>query len=210
MAGCSTTVPINTPLGPKIEQPEPIPTRVSLFVCPTYGDVVVRYSFGEVSLVLKDESIVLPQVEAASGSKYSDQGNLFWEKSSEAQIAIHGAPDETCPSDSERAPWVDAWLRGVSFRAQGVLQNWWIEILEGDHVTFGLDGGAHLVRGPAEPPSLEKGRRVYTVDSDEGKLTVAIAPDPCNLPDQKARFPNTVFVTLHDETYTGCGKPAER
>lgn len=210
-AGCSTTVPINTPLGgPKPQPTEPIPTRVSLYTCPTYDDVVVRYSFGEVTLVLRDESIILPQVEAASGSKYSDQGDLFWEKTPEAQIAIHGAMTETCMSNSDRAPWVDAWLRGVSFRGQGTIANWWVEILDGDHITFGLNDGAHLVRGPAEPPILENGRRVYHVDSDEGKLTVAIAPEFCTLPGQKTRYPDTVFVTLHDETYTGCGRPAER
>jgi len=210
VAGCSTTVPINTPLGPKPEPAEPIPTRVSLYACPTYGDVVVRYSFGEVALVLKDETIVLPQVEAASGSKYSDQGDLFWEKTPEAQIAIHGAPMETCQGEPERAPWVDAWLRGVSFRGQGVITNWWVEILDGDHITLGLKGGTHLVRGPAEPPTLEDGSRVYHADSDEGRLVVAIAPKFCTLPGQKTRYPDTVSVTLHDETYTGCGQPAER
>jgi membrane-bound inhibitor of C-type lysozyme len=210
-AGCSTTVPINTPLGgPKPKPAEPISTRVSLYACPTYGDVIIRYSFGEVALVLKDETIVLPQVEAASGSKYSDEGNLFWEKSPEAQISLHASPTETCMNEPDRAAWVDAWLRGVSFRAQGTLTNWWVEILDGDHITLGLDGGAHRVTAPAEPPSLEQGRRVYRADSDEGKLTITISPEFCTLPGEKTRYPATVSVTLHDETYTGCGRPAER
>ena len=217
-AGCQATNPIDRPQPPErtiataVKAPEEasIPNRIALYKCPTYGDILVRYSFGEVSLVLKNRVIVLPQAVAASGTRFTENGNLFWEKTPHAQVSLDGKSVEECNLDSERAAWVDAWRRGVSFRAQGTKPAWWVEVLDGDHITLAIDDGTHIVRGPAEPPTLKDGARYYESDSDEGKLTVSIAPKACKIPGVSMDFPNTVTVTLHDTTYKGCGEPADR
>jgi membrane-bound inhibitor of C-type lysozyme/uncharacterized membrane protein len=215
-SGCGATVPVNTaPASARAQTeaqiaPEATRTRIGLYECPTYGDVVVHYNFGEVTLILKNETYVLPQTVAASGTKFSDQGNLFWEKTPEAMVALGGKLQETCKSDPDRAAWVDAWRRGVSFRGQGTDPAWWVDILDGDHITLGLDDGTYLVHGPAEQPTLEKGSRVYHSDSDEGKLTVTIAPLKCKIDNEPGEYPSTVTVTLRDTSYEGCGEAAER
>ena len=217
-AGCQATTSVDKPQAPgrtittAVKAPEEasIPNRVALYECPIHGDVLVRYSFGEVTLVLKDRSIVLPQAVAASGTRFTENGNLFWEKTPHAQVSLDGKAVEECTLDSARAPWVDAWRRGVSFRAQGTTPAWWAEVLDGDHITLAIEDGTHIIRGPAEPPILKDGARYYESDSDEGKLTVSIAPKACKISGLDMNFPNTVTVTLHDMTYTGCGKPAER
>ena len=217
-AGCQATVPIGKPAEPdstitsavKAPEEQPVTTPIALYECPTYGDIVVRYAFGEVSLVLKNRTITLPQAVAASGTRFTENGDLFWEKTPHAQVSLDGKAVEECTLNSQRAAWVDAWRRGVSFRGQGTNPAWWIEILEGDHVTLGLEDGTHIIRGPAEPPTLKDGARYYESDSDEGKLTVSIAPKACKIPGLDMDFPNTVTVVINQVTFKGCGKPAER
>lgn len=190
--------------------PQELRTRVSLYECPSYGDIVVHYNFGEVTLILKDETFVLPQAPAASGTKYSDKGNMFWEKTPEAMVILDGKPQEMCRSNSERASWVDAWRRGVSFRAQGTDPAWWVDILDGDHITLGLEDGDNIVHAPADPPKPENGSRVYQSDSDSGKLTVTITPGACRIGNSATEYPDMVTVKLRDATYSGCGTPADR
>ena len=217
-AGCQATVPIDKAPAPdstitsavKAPEDQPVTTPIALYECPTYGDIVVRYNFGEVSLVLKNRTITLPQTVAASGTRYADKDDLFWEKTPHAQVSLDGKVVEECSLDTARAAWVDAWRRGVSFRGQGTKPAWWVEILDGDHITLGLEDGTHIVRGPAEPPTLKDGARYYDTDSDEGKLTVSIAPKACKIPGLDMDFPNTVTVVINQVTFKGCGKPAER
>lgn len=214
--GCRSSIPLNKPktdnrAAAATAAPEeaPVSTPIALYVCPTYGDIIVHYSFGEVSLVLKDKTVVLPQTPAADGSRYANKGNMFWEKTPTAQVSLDGRKTEMCKRDSEHAAWVDAWRRGVSFRAQGTKPAWWVDILDGDHITLTLAEINDIVRAPANPPSLKDGSRVYESNSDEGKLTIAIAPKSCKIPGNSMDFPNTVTVKLHDKTYKGCGESAQ-
>jgi len=213
-AGCAKTVNTAPPSAKAQTEaqtaPQDLRTRIELFDCPSYGEVVVHYSFGEVTLILKDRTLVLPQTPAAAGSKYGDEGNLFWEKAPDAMVALVGKPQETCRNDPARAAWVDAWRRGVSYRAEGTDPAWWVDILDGDHITLGLHDGDDIVRAPANPPKRENGNRVYESDSDDGKLIVTITPGKCRIRREPIVYPDTVTVQLRDAMFAGCGKPAER
>jgi membrane-bound inhibitor of C-type lysozyme len=64
------------------------------FSCPggeTIEAVFSGDSTGEVTVTLPDqEAMVLPQVEAASGAKYSDGTTTFWSKGDEALVEVNG------------------------------------------------------------------------------------------------------------------------
>lgn len=63
------------------------------FACESGETIQAAFSAtpgGEVELVLPEQEVSLPQVEAASGAKYSDGTVTFWEKGGEALVEVDG------------------------------------------------------------------------------------------------------------------------
>lgn len=62
------------------------------FVCPdgTEIDAVFDNAAGTVTISLPDDTLTLPQVESASGAKYSDGTTVFWNKGDEAFVEVDG------------------------------------------------------------------------------------------------------------------------
>lgn len=77
--------------------------RTLVFAC---GDVefLVRMGPGEVELVLPDRTVRLPQVAAASGTKYQEGHNLFWNRGNEARIEVEGKVYPACTRQPDREP----------------------------------------------------------------------------------------------------------
>jgi putative lipoprotein len=73
----------------------PPPSRTVVFACDE-GEFLVRTSPGQVELVLPDRTLVLPQVSAASGAKYQEGRNLFWNRGNEARIEVEGKVYPAC------------------------------------------------------------------------------------------------------------------
>jgi heat shock protein HslJ/uncharacterized lipoprotein YbaY len=71
------------------------PSSTLVFVCAA-GEFPVRMSPGQAELVLRDRTLVLPRVPAASGAKYQEGQNLFWTKGNEAWIEIDGKVHTGC------------------------------------------------------------------------------------------------------------------
>ena len=62
------------------------------FVCPdgTSIDAAFDNAAGTVTITLPDQVLTLPQVEAASGARYSNDTTTFWNKGDEAMVEVNG------------------------------------------------------------------------------------------------------------------------
>lgn len=80
--------------GPSEDMTETTEDNVAVFTCPGGETIeaVFPAEMGEdVTVTLPgQEAMTLPQVEAASGAKYSDGSTTFWEKGGEALVEVDG------------------------------------------------------------------------------------------------------------------------
>ena len=74
--------------------------KTLVFDCEGF-EVVVRTGPGELMLYLPGREVVLPQVRAASGVKYADNGILFWMKGDGALFELDGVRHGSCQRTPE-------------------------------------------------------------------------------------------------------------
>ena len=62
------------------------------FVCPDGTSIDVEFDNGArtATVALPEGTVTLPQVESASGARYSDGTTTFWNKGNEATIEVDG------------------------------------------------------------------------------------------------------------------------
>lgn len=110
-----------------------------------------------------------------------------------------------CRSNPAEAPWQEAKLRGVEFRATGDQPDWVLEYDEGIALTF--------VAGPDMPPVTAIPRRVVannndrmTIEASDGARDVVVAVERavCNGPSGVTTA--KVSVTIEHHTFSGCGR----
>jgi membrane-bound inhibitor of C-type lysozyme len=77
--------------------------KTLVFECEGF-ELVVRTGSSEITLYLPGRVAVLPQVRAASGVKYADNGILFWMKGSVALFELDGIRHGKCQRTSVREP----------------------------------------------------------------------------------------------------------
>jgi membrane-bound inhibitor of C-type lysozyme len=65
---------------------------LATFVCPDGTEIPAEFdnAAGTVTITLSGESLTLPRAESASGARYSDGSNNFWNKGDEALVEVDG------------------------------------------------------------------------------------------------------------------------
>jgi len=159
-------------------------------------------------LFLPDGTVELPQVEAASGAKYSDGVTTFWSMGQEAMLSRGDAPPETYTNNPARAVWEHAKLDGVDFRAVGNEPGWVLLVREGQEIQLRLQARTepYLFPAPAPVTDPEAGRTTYTVTQDGHTLEVELSRGPCSDTMVDATYETAVRVVLDGQEYTGCGR----
>ncbi len=182
------------------------PRRTLVYECAGF-DVVVRQGSGEVTLYLPERTVVAPQVEAASGAKYADGDVVFWSTGDEATLDVGGRSFGACRLAPERAPWEDARLRGVTFRAVGNEPGWFVEI-DPQRVVFTGDYGETVVTSPAFEPRVDAstGRTTYHAVTTAHDLEIVVDDRPCTDDMSGQEHPTTVVVRLNGKMFRGCGR----
>jgi len=179
--------------------------RTLVYEC---GDMefITRVGPGEMAIWLEDRYLVLPQVRAASGSKYQEADVVFWSKGDEALVEVAGRTYRDCRLNPARAPWEDARRRGVDFRAVGNEPGWHLEIREDDSLLFVGDYGASKLR--FTDISRESGGEqvFYTAIQGANTLRVTVVESECNDSMSGESFPFAVMVQINDRSYQGCGR----
>ena len=160
-------------------------------------------------LFLPSGTVSLPQVEAASGAKYSDGSIVFWSKGESAMLDGVAASRLNCENDRYQAIWEDAKLRGADFRGTGNEPGWFLEIGPGNAILLVSDYGSARHEFAPRDVSVEPGASKTTYSAARGETTLKIVLEgkPCTDSMRGDAFETTVRLTLNGRQLNGCGKP---
>ncbi len=204
--GCAHTNPGNT-VETEIPAAE---TEAQTFVyeCPDDFSFVARTETGKIWLFLPGKTIDLPQVQSASGTKYSNGDDTFWSKADEALVETGNVKYTGCRNNRARAIWEHAKLNGVDFRALGNEPGWYMEISNKRDILLVTDYGQQTYRFTSSSIKPEPDIRTttYSASSSDGMIEVVIKVDPCHDSMSGEAFSATVSILINDKRYTGCGK----
>ncbi|MFC6671405.1 MliC family protein [Marinobacterium aestuariivivens] len=179
--------------------------RTFLYECDGV-DAVIRTELDGALLQLPDRELRLRQVPTASGARYEGAGLLFWSKGDEAMLEVAGEPRRQCVANPRRAPWAEAAMRGVDFRAIGNEPGWHLEVDDGKRIQLVTDYGERTIYTPAPAPRFEAGIVHYDIDTEAHRLKVEIEPVACQDSMSGEAFEARVSVTLDGDRYLGCGR----
>ncbi len=203
--------------GPDAGGMTPLPTgRILVYGCDAPGGeaftFAVRPGPGEVGIELPERfgrrSLALPQVRAASGSRFEGDGVLFWVSGEHVRLDVEGQTFGPCAERPEGAAGQAAQDRGVAFRAVGREPGWTLEIISEQHVRFTYNLGKREVFAPVMDLAVDEatGRTTYYAVNEAHRLRVVIEDRACTDVMSGEAFETTVAVTLDGKTYHGCGR----
>jgi putative lipoprotein len=122
------------------------------------------------------------------------------------EIAPSVRNPEICEAEASQ-PWVDACIRGVTYRAVGQEPGWVLEIGPQRIMLLETDYGEHRHEGVLNPPDREGRRLSYTASAGGASVTITIEEEPCQDIMSGEAFPTSVSVTVDDRQLDGCGRP---
>ena len=169
--------------------------------------VTVRPGDSELTLILADREIILPQVTAASGARYAADGNGFWGKGINSGLLTLDGEDTPCRLNRPATPWVDARARGAVFRGIGQEPGWHLEI-HPERIVMVYQYGERRVVTPNLGQSNDPDRplRRWQATTEAHTLLVEIEDRACTDVMSGEIFPAMITATLDGRAYTGCGR----
>ena len=159
-----------------------------------------------VSVELHEGARKLPQVESASGAKYSDGSITFWNKGEAATWERTGTSAVDCRLDRFQSLLADARERGVVFRGTGNEPGWHAEIGRDGHLLFVNKYGQErheFARSRLDDGSAH-GIWVYQADLGEQRLRITVSKEPCTDDMSGQAFDHRMVVKHGGQTYNGC------
>lgn len=230
LAACGRSDAPQSPPPPAAEAPSATPTEAAqdigevLAESPDVGtfhfeayaydcdglQVVVRPGDRELALTLPDRTLLLSQVEAASGAKYAAGEDGFWGKGMNSGILTLDGKEIPCQLNRRETPWVDARVRGAVFRGIGVEPGWHLEI-HPERIVFVFQYGAQraVVPNAGVRPDPDRPVRRWQAVTEAHELAVTVEDRACTDTMSDDIFPATVNVTLDGRDYSGCGRDLE-
>lgn len=206
LSGCADTSTVNdAQTGIPVAEIEPL---TFVYECPDDFSFVARIETGKAWLFLPGNTIDLPQVPSASGTRYSNGSDTFWSKGDEALIETSDNKHTSCRNNRARAIWEHAKLNGVDFRALGNEPGWYMEISNKHDILLVTDYGQHTFRFTSAVIKTEPLNRtsIYNASNDDSMIEAVIKGDPCRDSMSGEAFSATVSIVINDKHYSGCGK----
>lgn len=221
-----------TPAAQSAQSAQPVGRR-DVWVCGDGFRFGVETRGDSVVLALPTSVATLPQVRAASGTRYAAGGLVFWSKGATAELGPDSdpAPGATpsarpavasrtdCQRTATSSPWQEAELLGVAFRALGQEPFWLLDVLPGTALRLSEpDRGTRVAAPlrPAEPEPASGGTPAglrYTARLDGvggAELSAVVRETACQDVMSGEPFPYTVTVRADGRELRGCGRPIAR
>jgi hypothetical protein len=109
-----------------------------------------------------------------------------------------------CRRNLEEAPWQEARLRGIEFRATGSQPDWVLEYDEGNALTF-VAGDFPPLAATLLFASAHSGDRMV-IEGSDGAREVQVAIERAVCTDPSGVTTARVVVTIETHTFSGCGR----
>lgn len=202
MCSCAKKCYFNSP--PKYN----IPTNnVFVFGCENDEYYTVNFQDDAAYLYHAYEVYKLPRVISASGARYSDGVNEFWNKGDMAMITIGDKSYQNCElvNPNERQIKLPAdYFWGLSNDPL-----WSLTIFNSEIAVF-FDKKNKVYRFPsATLVDSEEGEKVYTAQTDDHTVKVLISKQSCYDKKSDQQFPYQLTLFLDGKEYNGCGNSPE-
>ena len=121
-------------------------------------------------------------------------------------VQAENKPRETEEAIAKRDVWHAAKLRGVSFRAIGQEPSWLLEITDGEKILLVTDYGQKTKAYPYVEPKVNQEQRRTVFSVKDQRLEVVIEGKDCSDIMSGEKFAVSVFITLNDKQFRGCGR----
>ena len=190
------------------EQPE----RAGLthvYRCSDQQRFVVRFEPHRAWIFVGEKTLSVPQIPAASGMLYTAGDVTFRARGREATLQLGDVRHDACVLVPTEAPWEEARLRGVDFRATGDAEAWTLEIRDGQDVVFVPDAGKTRNEAHHTPPQVLPGSstRVYEFDGSAGPFRATLNPTTdCSGATADEQLTTRVSIEWNGRTFLGCGR----
>jgi membrane-bound inhibitor of C-type lysozyme len=156
-----------------------------------------------IRLYLPDREAHLQRRASASGARYGDATLAFWSRGEDAVLQTRAVTYSQCRANAAEAPWQEALIRGVEFRAAGHDPAWSVEIAPGGRMT--VDGaGGRIVDAPSER-GIDRGFGRITYRA--GGAALVVETKGCIDRTTGWSFPMTATLSRNGQEYFGCARP---
>lgn len=179
------------------------PPIVARFDCDTLALTATFYEDRVLIEVPQQRPLTLPHAVSASGARYTNGTDTFWNKGRDATFERHGR-SEMCRE--RREPWQEAADRGVDFRAVGQEPGWFLEIDNEKQIRIVYDYAEHQLVAPVSSPGTKGSTVFYDMMVESQRVLITIEETPCNDAMSGEAFPRSVVVTIGPRTLRGCGR----
>jgi len=184
------------------------PVQTYVYHCADNQSFVARIESEKAWVFLPTKTLSLPQIPAASGSKFSNGSATFWNKGKSAIFESTTQIYKNCTNNRAQAIWEHAKLNGVDYRAVGNEPSWSLEITHDQITIFTSHYGQDRYEFETSKPLINTAAhtREYQLQNSSHKLSISLSAKPCKDTMSDQSFSSTVSVRLDNKKFTGCGK----
>ena len=190
-------------------------TNQSRFLAQTYvyhcadnKSFVARIEPKKAWVFLPTKTLSLPQIPAASGSKFSDGSSTFWNKGETARFTSDTQFFQNCTNNRTQAIWEHAKLNGVDYRAVGNEPGWSLEITHDQTTVFIKNYGQDRYEFKTSKPLIDTAIHTseYQLQNNAHTLSITLSAKPCADTMSNQSFSSTVSIRLDNKKFIGCGQ----
>jgi len=192
----------------KFTQKNKLPAKTYIYHCANNQSFAVRVEPEKAWVFLPTKTLSLPQILAASGSKFSDGSSTFWNKGKTARFTSDAHVFQNCTNSHAQAIWEHAKLNNVDYRAIGNEPDWSLEITHNQTTVFISNYGQDRYEFKSSKPSIDTATHTseYQLKNNAHTLSISLSRKLCRDTMSDQLFTSTVNIRLDNKKFTGCGK----
>jgi len=186
------------------------PQDVFVFQCENGEYYTVHYQENAAFVYHNYEFYKLPLAISASGARYSDGTNEFWNKGDMAMITINGKSYTNCKLVNPLKQGDTSKLKDYFWAMSNDDPKWNITIVPDVEIVIGFEKGNMMYRFPyVKTDESTVNTSTYMTKNDNHTLTVEILRSKCYDAKSQQYFPYLFVITFDGDVLQGCGTTME-